>query len=269
MDEVNVEAVELEPLPNTVVELTDKVTNIIVTQGMVSQLAESKNQFSKGAFHEFQKESCTYSDPEPEAHYDVCEYENCDAFGGWEPHEGNSDDPNIMWAPIPEEMLNSISKDYLDSVLVPRNPRQFIALKKIVMELEAHIADGTSWEPLTGHPEWPKYGPDLTTKWDELLKLEELRLRIAQCKQLWHDMWENHPDEMRETLPDYLPKEEELKGLVVIYVNVGHLNQIDAEKYMDKVKSNCKKMKNIPLNYGVMWLPVRPPEQNKVEIVRF
>lgn len=246
---------------------TPEVSDVDITGELINKLKEVFPSNANTLFKEFSNETCTYSDPPKETTYKPfphCPEEGCDSFGGWQP----DDDADIPEGEkVPAEWLESMDVVSLDTVLgVPRTKSQFRALKKIMEELESQIGN---FKILEGHPVFPKYTKDLDIKWAELLKIEDRRRRVAQCQQLWKDMWAEFPEIMRETLPDYAIDEEELKGLVTIYINVGQLPMDKAELYIDKIKKNCKKLRNIPLSYGVIWLPVRPPEQNRIEVIRF
>ena len=256
--------------------LSEKVNQVFVDEKILNKVSEEIGQsLHFDRTKEFREESCTYNDPPPEAKYiaafsirhqnvvddDPFENTNCDSHGGWAPDF--CEEP--VGEPLPDGWLDSLNSVEKDTVLgVPRTKQEFLALRRALISLGRN----DSHKPLK-HPEFPKYTKDLEMKWRDLLKVEERRKVVALCQQVWQDMWENYPDIMRETIPDYIPKEEELKGLVVMYVNVGNLAPHEAEKHIDKVKASCKQLKNIPLDYGIMWLPVRGNEQNKVELIKF
>lgn len=231
-------------------EFYSKVIEAKVTESMVEKY--NMPEF----LPEFSKDFCAYNDPAPEL-----QSQKYDA------KTGNFIFEDEVPQDLPEAWLKKLTEDDLETVLgKPRNKKEFIALKQAITQVENKMSEpGMLYE----HPVFPTYSKDMTIKWKELCELEEKKLREKQCEQIWHDMWQMYPETMRDSIPDYIPQEEELKGLVVVYVNVGQLPEKQAEVYIDKIKKGSTKLRNIPLDYGIIWLPVRSPEQNRVELIKF
>jgi hypothetical protein len=214
------------------VPLLEKVEKIRVTEEIVDKWNTAIFAQNCSLLKEFNKDTCTYAEP-PQ----------------WPPQE----DVDLK-DQVPQEWLDLLSEEDKDTVLgLPKTKEEFFTLKNLLSQMsqEDNLGAGT----LTDHPEFPTYSDDMQIKWIKLVELEENRKRAAEWREMIQDMsgTEDH----------------DLKGMLVVYVNVGGLSNIEAEAYMNKIRRRCKDLKHIPLDYGVMWLPVRPPEQNRVELIRF
>tara|TARA_Y100000034_G_scaffold106329_1_gene134950 strand:+ start:1642 stop:2250 length:609 start_codon:yes stop_codon:yes gene_type:complete len=66
------------------------------------------------------------------------------------------------------------------------------------------------------------------------------------------------------------PEQVRCTGYVCVYVNVGYLSPQEAsyeiQRHMD---TYCVNLRNVPEDYKVLWLPVRPPQESKIELVSF
>lgn len=256
----------MDDINKSIEKLNENTIN--VTNELLNRVFKAR----KALTPEFDARTCTYTTPPEEASHEILSVFNVAGIpsNADEAYVDDvcADDGINPEDRVPDEWLKSLDDDCRNTILgLPRTRQEFRALKLIIKSIDNQIANGKY--NLVDHVVFPVYSKELDIAWRDLLEVEAKRKRISECKQVWKDMWEHHPELMKETMPDYIPQDEELQGLVVIYINVGHLSVPQAEAYIDMIKKNLKSLKNIPLSYGVMWLPVRPPEQNKVDIIRF
>lgn len=134
---------------------------------------------------------------------------------------------------------------------IPKNKEEFYKLKK---ELKG-LSSG----------QFPEYSKDMEAKWCELLEIENNRRQFARFKKL-------NPDIMKEIATDDFASERDerdLKGILVVYVNIGQLPPFRAEDWVCKLKDKFNPvLKRVPLDYGVLWIPGRM-EPTRIELIKF
>lgn len=62
----------------------------------------------------------------------------------------------------------------------------------------------------------------------------------------------------------------EAKGLLIFYLNVGQMPPFKAEKYLKNMQERFSDTRFLlPSDVCVFWVPIRPPENTKIEYIAF
>jgi len=65
--------------------------------------------------------------------------------------------------------------------------------------------------------------------------------------------------------------EQELKGILVFYIDVGQLPPFKAEAFVERMRDKLNERRMVDRlqkqGYEVMWLPVRPGSNTRIEMV--